>query len=761
MPNETMVFQWGRIQTPADWILPILGLVVCLWLVWRLYRRDSQELGTFWKLLLPTLRTGVMLLLLILYLQPQWRMEREVQQNSQVAIFLDTSLSMGLTNEDSPESRDISRADAMVQLLEATPLLQELNRKHDLTFITVDTNAQRVALWTKHTEGRASTAPDQPEVKEKEEKEGGEKETETPVRTWKEILLPKGAQTRLSDAMGEWLQANAQSPVAGLVLLSDGAQNAGSDGQRTIDLAKKAEIPIYTIGFGSAKPVENIRIYEVEAPSRVQPHDPFSVTALIQGHGLSKTEPKVVRVELVSRPQTAEQANPGAAPAVETLLGTVEVVLGGDGKVEPAKFQISPQPEGKYLYTLRVPAGDQEQLLQDNQREFELEVVDRQTKSLVLAGGPTREYQFLLTTLFRDKTMLTDVLLQSAKPGIAQEANKILDAFPASREELFAYDCLVAVDPNWKQLTTPQVEMLDEWLAYQGGGVILVAGPVFMGETVGGWLEDPNLSSIRAIYPVEFQKRFSTSRQSTYAAEQPWTLDFTREGLEADFLRLADTSAENLAVWSAFPGVYGYFPTKRVKSGATALAFFSNPQTRQGDEAPALIVSQFYGSGRVLYLGTGEFWRLRSENPDYFVRFYTQLIRYVAKGRMMQQSTRGRLMLTKEQFFPGDLIEIRATLLDPQMQPLAVKELTADVFLPNGKVQGVKLQLDAEHPGQYHGSFSTLLEGTVRIELPIPDSEERLTRRAELVLSDLERENPQRNTALLTTLKSSGTAHAP
>ena len=762
MPNETIVFQWGRIQTPTDWILPVLVLTVCVWLVWRLYRQDVREIGAFWKLLLPLLRTGVLLLLFVLYLQPQWRMEREVEQNSQVAVFLDTSLSMGMADDESPERKGVSRYDAMVELLEKTPLLVELNKKHDLTFIAVDAESRRLAVRVKGalsdpalaaptaattTDAAVASAgtPETPEAPAQAKAADGTDSAVLQPLEWKTLLVPQGTQSRLCDAMGEWIQTNAQSPLAGVVLMSDGAQNVGGDSKRVCELAKEANLPIYTIGFGSANPVENIRVYEVEAPARVQPQDPFTITALIQGYGLPKGQPKVVRVELVFRPVEGE--NPP-----ETILDAHDAVLGEDGKIEQVKFEIPPQVEGRFLYSVRVPVGEGEQLTQDNTREFELEVVDRKTKVLVLAGGPTREYQFLLTTLFRDKTMETDVLLQSAHPGIAQDANKILETFPATREELFAYDCLIAVDPNWKALTSMEVDMLDDWISYQGGGLILIAGPVYMGENVGGWIEDPNLTKIRAMYPVEFQKRFSTVRQNTYTAEQPWSLDFSRDGLAADFLRLADTAPESIAAWDEFPGVYGCFPTKGLKASATLLASFSNPQAKQGDEAPVLIATQFYGSGRVLYLGTGEFWRLRAKNPDYFTRFYTQSVRFVSKGRMMQQSNRGRLLLTKEQFFPGDVIEVRATLLDSQMQPLAVPEVTAEAFLPDGKVQGVKLLLDSQQPGAYVGSFSTLHEGTVRLELPIPDSEIRLSRRLEIVLSDLERENPQRNVELLNSL---------
>ena len=69
-----------------------------------------------------------------------------------------------------------------------------------------------------------------------------------------------------------------------------------------------------------------------------------------------------------------------------------------------------------------------------------------------------RDYQYLRTLLFRDKSMKVDVLLQSGQPGMSQEATNILSDFPASRQEMADYDCLVAFDPDWKALKPEQVD---------------------------------------------------------------------------------------------------------------------------------------------------------------------------------------------------------------------------------------------------------------------------------------------------------------
>ena len=65
-------------------------------------------------------------------------------------------------------------------------------------------------------------------------------------------------------------------------------------------------------------------------------------------------------------------------------------------------------------------------------------------------------------------------------------------------------------------------------------------------------------------------------------------------------------------------------------------------------------------------------------------------------------------------------------------------------------MQRVTLAADPAPSGSFAGQFQVLEEGAYRLELPVPESQnERLTRRIQVKVPELERENPQRNDALL------------
>ena len=65
-------------------------------------------------------------------------------------------------------------------------------------------------------------------------------------------------------------------------------------------------------------------------------------------------------------------------------------------------------------------------------------------------------------------------------------------------------------------------------------------------------------------------------------------------------------------------------------------------------------------------------------------------------------------------------------------------------------MQRVELAADRSRPGTFAGRFPLLQEGDYRLELPVPESaDERLYGRLQVKTPELERENPQRNDALL------------
>ena len=102
---------------------------------------------------------------------------------------------------------------------------------------------------------------------------------------------------------------------------------------------------------------------------------------------------------------------------------------------------------------------------------------------------------------------------------------------------------------------------------------------------------------------------------------------------------------------------------KAVKPGATVLAEFVDVGDQNTAKMqPWFVISQS-GSGRAGWLGSGETYRLRAADANYFDRFWLKLTRYLSAKREAK-AARGRLLLNKE-FTSGGPIRMQARILQP------------------------------------------------------------------------------------------------
>ncbi|MEX2174441.1 MAG: vWA domain-containing protein [Pirellulaceae bacterium] len=580
------------------------------------------------------------------------------------------------------------------------------------------------------TPPRAGNAPEQ-----------GSEEATIPAVQWETELAPRGGRTLIGDNLKFIIDRERGGPIAGVVLMSDGGHNGGSDYEVAAQAAQDALIPVFTVGLGSDKRPANLRVVDLEAPERVHPGDKFTLTGYVQAQGTNRTN---VTVELMNG--DAEGKN-------ETREDEMTVDVGRSGQVVPVKFELEPTEQGIRQFRLRVKPLDREIDPRDNEKTAKVEVLDRKTKVLLIAGGPMRDFLFLRNQLFRDEEVVSDVWLQSGQPGISQEANELLFAFPETVDELFEYDAIVAFDPDWERLDDEQIERLERWVAEKAGGLIVVAGPVFTPQWSGRRRGEPRLDTIKSLYPVAFYSQGSaTLSLGRFGSESAWPIQFTRDGLQAEFLWLDDDALRSEQAWQQFAGVSGYYAVKDPKPGAKVYARFSDPDTSIDNELPIYMAGHFYGSGRVFFLASGEMWRVRSVDDAYFEQFYTQLIRWVAEGRLLRDSNRGVLLVDKDRCSLGDQISVRAILQDAQHQPLTLDQVQAVVVQPDTTrlTLTMKKVKDEAREGTYVEQFTALQEGDYQIQLQNPSAgDQLLVREVRAKIPAAETESPERNDLLL------------
>jgi len=731
--------QWW--QPPAA-VAAVVGIAALV--IW-LYRRDAGELSRPLRGLLTLLRLAAVAAILVACLDVERIAEQEIEFPSRVAVLIDSSASMSLADAGAAEGIAAAapggptRSDQALGILDGGGLLETLRRRHEVSVWRFDADAESLVTFPRAAAGEADPAAD-----------------------WRAALVPRGGETRLGEALVRLLDREPAGGLAGVILLSDGGHNAGLDPLAAAAALERAGVQLEPIGLGSDVLPANVRVADLVAPARVFPGDGFAVTAYLQAQGLAG---RTVAVELWEQPTAA--GAPAADPAPQPVAGgklidTRDTVLAADGELAPVRFEVAglQLPGGRSIVVrVRPPAEDQAPA--DDTAAAVVEVVDRVTRVLLMAGGPGREYQFLRNLLHRDPSFEVDVLLGTATAGVSQDARRILDAFPAADETLAPYDAVVAVDYDWRSLDPAAIARLERWVARESGGLVLFAGGVHMD----AWLGDTVTRPLRGLFPVEL-RRAGQLPSGTVGEEEPMPLELSRDGLEAEFLWLAGSREASRLLWAEFPGVYSCHPAGEPKPGAIVYARVAHPGAAAPGSRLPYLVGQFYGAGSVLYVGSAELWRLRTTGGDAYERLAPQIVRHVSQARLTAGSGGARLILDRGRYPVGASVQVRLVPTDERLRAATAERPPACRAIgPDGDIFPVTLAAEPGRPGAVQGSFIIAREGSWRVEVdPLPGLVgERLVRRLQAHLPDRELARPRLDRPLLEQLAAAtgGTARFP
>lgn len=744
-------YEFSRLEalddTSLKWALFVCVLAVLLLYTWLIYRRESRTVSPAKATGLALLRTIAIGGLVVFFLGYEKRSSTEVVEPSRVALLVDTSLSMNLADKQGSEA---TRLAAARQLVAESDLVDELRKHHDVEVVAFGAASKPIAYYPQKANVEQETTVD----------------NENPPTTQSEAvvaterandllngLVPTELETRIGDAVADALRRYRGLPLAGLVVLSDGGQNRGVELRAASDAATAANATIHSVGFGPFVAPANLAVRELLAPERAYPGDKLTLQAVLHAQRLVGQQ---IDLQLFRRPidESKSSAEPeGPSSAKWEPIDAKQVAIVSDDEFATARFETNPTDPGRFLYQVRATVSGREAQLDDNRQEAEIVVVDRETSVLLYAGGPSRDYRFLRNQLKRDDSFVVDVLLETGTEGISQDADSILFEFPTSAEQLSTYDAIVAFDPDFSSLSAEQVAWLEAWVANQSGGLIVVPGLV----NTPRWVIDSGMKPIRGLYPVQLPSGMLDLSANDTASKKPTRLAFSSAGIEAEFLWLTDQRQSSEAAWQTFAGVFGGFSHNGPKPGATVLARLAGVS----DDAPgaAYVVSQYYGGGQVLYLGSSELWRLRKQSPRFYERLWTSLLRHTSQGRLLQGSPRGKLLLPQDRYEVGATVQVRATMTNAQLQPIAADSLSVSVALPTGASQELVLRGDESRPGNFSGEIRVVPPGTYRLTLPVPESEDQLTRTIRVSSPQLEVGQTTRDEQSLRTLSETTGGH--
>ncbi len=420
---------------------------------------------------------------------------------------------------------------------------------------------------------------------------------------------------------GEALDAAAGvgDDVRAIVLLTDA---------RDFEPPLSAGIPVFALTLET--PAERLALVLPDVPARSLRGDPLALSVRLVASGLAGRD-----VDLEARDG-------------DRVLASRRVRLGSDRFDERVGLSTAALAPGLHTIALvaSLPNGPSDRAL------VAVDVVDERLRVLYVEDQPRWTYRFLKTALLRDPSIAARCLLLSADPDFPQEASPgeaPLAGFP-SREDLERFDVILLGDIDPAKLGAPDAPAsLRHFVEERGGGIALLCGPRHAPSRLRGTpLEDCLPATL-------------LGGEARWRPTAPFALRLTPRGRMSEILRLLGDDAENVAFLEGRsepeaerpPGFTGYAPLGAVKPGAVVLA--EHPI----DRAP-LLLTQWFGSGRVLLLAIDDLWRWRFGAEDLlFYRFMGQSIRFLADVDRLAGEESGRAVPDRREYRPGELVRLR------------------------------------------------------------------------------------------------------
>lgn len=484
----------------------------------------------------------------------------------------------------------------------------------------------------------------------------------------------KSGPDKLDDSLSEWIsQLDADEPetkfgmalegvmedlrgkaLAGIVVLSDFSHNSGKNPSTILEKAGKRHIPVYLIGIGEPD-TKDLQISFLAMRDVLFLEDPAPVTVKIRHWGYAGRE-----IVLVVRDEEGEVARR-------------EVVLNKIGE-QTETIKVISRTSGKFTYTVEVTPFADELSVENNSKKKDVLVIDERIRILWVETSPRWEYRFAKNLIRRDeKRFDAKVLLFESDPEVRGEKGLFLGEFPKTRKDLFGYHLVVIGDIEPARLSEEEMKMIHAYVSEEGGALIFLAGGTF---GLHGWRGTPLEEVIPVTIPDE-AKVASFEDEIANPVLQPLRAHVTESGIRHSLMFVSDDKEEQKEAWEEFLLIYRSVGAGKANPGALVLL-----ETAEEEEPEPLIVYSRYGSGTVVYMGTDELWRWRYRpGPVAHDRFWGTMLQQTALARLLGESRRITLMLSKKELGVGEEQVITARVLGEDYMPSTDKTVTVAVAL--------------------------------------------------------------------------------
>lgn len=510
-----------------------------------------------------------------------------------------------------------------------------------------------------------------------------------------------GARSRVEGALRAVRQELAGVPLAGIVLVTDGADNADVDALAPTSPDGRP-VPVFTVGVGSERLATDVEITRVDVPRTALRGGAITADVTIAQSGLAGESAQLI-VEDDAR-----------------IIATHDVVLPGADERRPVRVSIPAEETGVRRLRFRVAPQAGELLTENNAREALVTVRDGPERILYVEGEPRFEFKFLRRAVADDEQLQVVGLQRTAEDKFLRlgvdDSTELRAGFPATREELFRYRAIVLGSIEASHFTAAQHRLLADFVSERGGGLLALGGRRSFRE--GGWAG----TALAEAMPVQLDEgapEEDLDAPPSFLAEVQASP--TAAGRAHAAVQVADTPEASAERWRTLPPLTTVNRIRGLKPGAVTLLAAGS-----GADAPPMLAFQRYGRGLTMAFPVQDswLWQMHADVPledATHERFWRQLLRWLVS----EVPDRAVVAASSERLGAGEPATLRAEVRDSAWQGVGDARAVAHVTGPDGATREVALQWTGTDDGEYRGVFTPDADGVhaVRVDAELRDGE--------------------------------------
>ena len=647
------IFHKGHFVLLTPWPLWLLGvgiLAAAGLLFWHV-RRNHGMLSGARPIAIWLLETALIALLLFLLWHPALSVATLRPQQNVVAVLVDDSRSMSIADESGTR---LARAQSLLN----GGLLKSLGDRFQVRLYKFGTDAQRIQKSLEI----AGNAP----------------------------------ATRIGNTLDRVMAESSSLPLGAIVLLTDGADNAGGIDLDTVAAIRRQRIPIHTVGLGREHPERDVEVVDALLAARALPQSRLTATVTLQSYGLSGNKARL------------------SVRDAGKVLASEDVALKGDGALETESITFNVGQAGPKTLEIGVDPVSGEENTLNNKISRVVNVQARKPRILYFDGEPQWEYKFVrramddnpeIVVFSMERTTQNKIYRQpcpagGCPDGFKHDEKELEDGFPSKAEDLFAFQGLMLADVEAGYFTPTQQQLIHDFVDRRGGGLLFLGGRASLSD--GGYAN----SSLADLVPTKLPANKGTFHRDFSKVE------LAAAGRENILTRLDDNPERNVQRWKEIPMVADYQEVGEPKPGATTLLSVT-PQSRS---AMPLLVTEPYGRGRTAVFATSGSWRWKmwlAHEDKTHATFWQQMFRYLVTDAPSQvTATTPKTVLADDTRVP-----IRVEVRDKEYKPLSTARVQARFLAPDGSSATLELSPRPLEEGVYTGEWTAEKPGSYVVEM--------------------------------------------